>query len=67
MADGEMISYPLHLYWSLRALSGQLNPETLDRFQLQYRALYAVIGISMLCSLFISRKLGLDVFASSAL
>ena len=43
---------PLHLYWSLRALRHQLNPETLDRFQFQYRALYAVIGIGMLCSLF---------------
>ena len=47
-----LLFYPLHLYWSLRALRGQLNPETLDRFQIQYRALYAVIGISMLCSLF---------------
>jgi hypothetical protein len=44
--------YPLHLYWSLRALRGQLNPQIVDRFQIQYRALYAVIGISMLCSLF---------------
>ncbi len=47
-----LLFYPLHLYWSLRALRGQLNPETLDHFQIQYRALYAVIGISMLCSLF---------------
>ena len=44
--------YPLHFYWSLRALRGQLNPQIVDRFQIQYRALYAVIGISMLCSLF---------------
>ena len=44
--------YPLHLYWSLRALRGQLNPQIVDRFQIQYRALYTVIGISMLCSLF---------------
>ncbi|MEY2544612.1 MAG: hypothetical protein QOE81_2073 [Verrucomicrobiota bacterium] len=47
-----LLFYPLHLYWSLRALCRQLNPETLDRFQIQYRVLYAVIGISMLCSLF---------------
>jgi len=47
-----LLFYPLHLYWSLRALRGQLNRETLDRFQIQYRALYAAIGISMLCSLF---------------
>src|SRR5207237_8199656 len=44
--------YPLHLYWSLRALRGQLNPQIVDRFQIQYRALYAVLGLSMLCSLF---------------
>ena len=44
--------YPLHLYWSLRALRGQLNPGIVDRFQVQYRALYAVIGIGMLCFLF---------------
>jgi len=44
--------YPLHLYWSLRALRGQLNPGIVDRFQVQYRALYAVIGIGMLCLLF---------------
>jgi len=47
-----LLFYPLHLYWSLRALRSQLSPEKLDRFQIQYRVLYAVIGISMLCSLF---------------
>jgi 4-hydroxybenzoate polyprenyltransferase len=47
-----LLFYPLHLYWSLRALRRQLNPETLDRFQVQYRVLYAIIGIGMLCSLF---------------
>jgi 4-hydroxybenzoate polyprenyltransferase len=47
-----LVFYPLHLYWSLRALRRDLNPETLDRFQIQYRSLYAVIGISMLGSLF---------------
>jgi 4-hydroxybenzoate polyprenyltransferase len=46
------VFYPLHLYWSLRALRGQLQPEIVDRFQVQYRALYAVIGIGMLCFLF---------------
>jgi 4-hydroxybenzoate polyprenyltransferase len=44
--------YLLHLYWSLRALRSQLNPDILDRFQVQYRSLYAVIGIGMLCFLF---------------
>ncbi len=47
-----LLFYPLHLYWSLHVLRRDLNPETLNRFQIQYRALYAVIGISMLCSLF---------------
>ena len=47
-----LLFYPLHLFWSLRALRSQLSPEKLDRFQIQYRVLYAVIGISMLCSLF---------------
>lgn len=47
-----LLFYPLHLYWSLRALRSQLNPETLDRFQIQYRVLYAIIGIGMLGSLF---------------
>jgi 4-hydroxybenzoate polyprenyltransferase len=47
-----LLFYPLHLYWSLLALRRQLNPETLDRFQIQYRVLYAIIGIGMLCSLF---------------
>jgi 4-hydroxybenzoate polyprenyltransferase len=47
-----LLFYPLHLYWSLRVLHRQLNPETLDRFQVQYRVLYAIIGIGMFCSLF---------------
>jgi len=46
------VFYLLHLYWSLRALRSQLNPEILDRFQVQYRSLYALIGIGMLCFLF---------------
>ena len=44
--------YALHLFWSLRALRHQLDPQIVGRFQIQYRALYAVIGIAMLCSLF---------------
>jgi len=45
-----ILFYPLHLYWSVRALRSQLQPELVDRFQTQYRSLYALIGISMLCS-----------------
>ena len=49
-----ILFYPLHLYWSVRALRSQLQPELVDRFQAQYRSLYALIGISMLCSVFYS-------------
>lgn len=43
--------YPLHLFWSLRVLRSQFHPEVVDRFQNQYRSLYLVIGISMICLL----------------
>jgi len=49
-----ILFYPLHLYWSVRAIRSQLQPELVDRFQTQYRSLYALIGISMLCSVFCS-------------
>jgi 4-hydroxybenzoate polyprenyltransferase len=52
MAFLALLFYPLHLFWSLRALRDQLSPQIVDRFQFQYRALYAVIGIAMLCGLF---------------
>lgn len=42
-----VVFYPLHLFWSLRALRAGLRPEVLHRFQIQYRSLYAVIGILM--------------------
>ena len=47
-----VVFYSLHLYWSLRALCSQLDPVNVDRFQTQYRSLYALIGISMLAFLF---------------
>jgi 4-hydroxybenzoate polyprenyltransferase len=46
--------YVLHLSWSLRVLRSQFRPENVDRFQTQYRALYALIGLSMLGLLFIN-------------
>ena len=49
-----ILFYPLHLYWSVRAIRSELQPELVDRFQTQYRSLYALIGISMLCSVFYS-------------
>jgi 4-hydroxybenzoate polyprenyltransferase len=48
-----VVFYSLHLYWSVRALRRQLEPAIIDRFQAQYRSLYALIGISMLCLLFL--------------
>ena len=48
-----MLLYPLHLFWSLRVLRSQFRPEAVARFQSQYRALYALIGASMLCLFFI--------------
>lgn len=49
-----VLVYPLHLFWSLRVLRSQFQPEAVDRFQFQYRALYALIGVSMVCFLFIN-------------
>ena len=47
-----VIFYFLHLFWSIRALRSDLRSEVLDRFKLQYRLAYAVIGVAMICSLF---------------
>jgi 4-hydroxybenzoate polyprenyltransferase len=47
-----IVFYSLHLYWSLRALRRQLDPVNVDRFQTQYRSLYALIGSSMIVLLF---------------
>jgi 4-hydroxybenzoate polyprenyltransferase len=46
------IFYSFHLFWSLRVLRSRFRPEVVDRFQTQYRSLYALIGIAMLCLLF---------------
>lgn len=47
-----VLFYLPHLFWSLRVLRTEFHPEIVDRFQVQYRVLYAVIGLSMLCFLF---------------
>ena len=46
--------YLLHVYWSLRVLRSQFRSDIVDRFQIQYRALYAIIGLSMLGLLFMN-------------
>ena len=43
--------YPIHLFWSIRTLRAGLTFDTVSRFQRQYRALYAVIGVFMLLTL----------------
>jgi 4-hydroxybenzoate polyprenyltransferase len=43
--------YPIHLFWSIRTLRAGLTFETVSRFQSQYRALYALIGVFMLLTL----------------
>jgi 4-hydroxybenzoate polyprenyltransferase len=47
--------YLLHLVWSLRVLRSQFRPDILERFQIRYRALYALIGLGMLAFLFANR------------
>ena len=46
-----VIFYALHVFWSLRALRFNLRTDVLERFKIQYRFAYAVIGIAMICSL----------------
>ena len=53
--------YVLHLYWSVRVLQADLSSEVLCRFQIQYRSLYAVIGILMfLNAYFHAKPMGLN-------
>ena len=55
-----ILCYLLHLFWSLRALRADLRPEALHRFQIQYRALYAVLGILMLLHAYRGTFIGLN-------
>ncbi len=56
-----ILFYPLHLFWSVRALKADLRPDVLYRFQIQYRSLYLVIGILMiLTAIGHLRPLGLE-------
>lgn len=53
--------YIVHLWWSVRALQAGLTPEVLHRFQIQYRSLYAVIGILMFLNAYgYAKPLGLN-------
>ncbi len=42
---------PLHLYWSVQTLRTGLTPAGIRAFQARYRALYALIGLSMVGAL----------------
>jgi 4-hydroxybenzoate polyprenyltransferase len=46
--------YPLHFYWSLRTWRAGLTFESIRRFQVRYRALYATIGIMMVATLLLA-------------
>jgi 4-hydroxybenzoate polyprenyltransferase len=48
-----VVAYPLHTFWSLRALRQGLTRESVMRLQAQYRLVYALIGVAMLVALFI--------------
>jgi 4-hydroxybenzoate polyprenyltransferase len=47
--------YPLHLYWSRRALHGGLTFESVRRLQARYRALYAIMGLMMMLTVLLGR------------
>ncbi len=52
-----LVLFPLHFLWSMRALRSDLNSASIRRLQSQYRFLYALIGLSMMATLF-WRQLG---------
>jgi 4-hydroxybenzoate polyprenyltransferase len=47
--------YPLHVYWSLRALHEGLTFESVRRLQVRYRALYAIVGLIMVVTVLLGR------------
>jgi 4-hydroxybenzoate polyprenyltransferase len=50
-----ILLYPLHVFWSVRALREGLSSDSLSRFQIRYRLLYAIIGLGVLFALFAGR------------
>lgn len=47
-----IVFYPIHILWSVMALRDGLTSESIVRFQIRYRILYALIGLTMLFSFF---------------
>ncbi|RAI43868.1 hypothetical protein CH341_12120 [Rhodoplanes roseus] len=52
---GVALLYPLHLYWTIRALREGLGFESVRRLQGRYRALYGVIGLTLLSAAVLGR------------
>lgn len=48
--------YPLHVYWSSRAVAAGLGFQSICRLQARYRVLFAVIGLGMLAALLDSAR-----------
>jgi 4-hydroxybenzoate polyprenyltransferase len=46
-----VVLYPLHLFWSLKALTDGLTYASVCRLQTRYRALYALAGVAMVAAL----------------
>jgi hypothetical protein len=46
--------YPLHFYWSMRAMREGLSFESVRRLQVRYRLLYAVVGAVMVISVLLN-------------
>jgi len=46
-----LLLYPVHMFWSLRALRSGLTFEAVTRLRDRYRALYALIGLIVLATL----------------
>jgi 4-hydroxybenzoate polyprenyltransferase len=46
------VLYPVHLRWSLEALREGLTYSSINRLQIRYRLLYAMIGLAMVTALF---------------
>jgi 4-hydroxybenzoate polyprenyltransferase len=46
------VLYPVHLRWSLEALREGLTYSSVNRLQIRYRLLYAMIGLAMVTALF---------------
>jgi len=47
-----LLLYPAHLFWTVKTFRDGLSFETVSRFQARYRALFALIGLSMVAALF---------------